>query len=174
MSVYFQLKVDVLKEIAFKLDSQDLLTDTLKLFLFEEMFGITDTKHNDKQKENKKENQKRKRLPTLHQQRISKCMKLIKNKFPNVKHQFCLGASHCMIAYLKQKNGLDFRDDKIVEESITIAAKEFNDKRKEKIFAIEESDSEYESSLSSESSDEEEDDDDNTDLVSVHSDASDY
>lgn len=165
ISVYFQLKEDVLKDIAFKLESHDLLTDTLKLFFFEEMFGIRDTKHKDKHK--------RKRLPTPHQQRISKCMKLIKNKFPNVKHQFCLGASHCMIAYLKQKNGLDFRDDRIVEESIIVAAQEFNDKRKEKIFAIEESESEYESSLSSESSDEEEDDD-NTDLVSVHSDASEY
>lgn len=169
ISVYSQLKEEVLKEIAFKMDSQDLLTDTLKLFLFEEMFGIKDTKHKDKQKENKK----RKRLPTSHQQHISKCMKLIKNKFPNVKHQFCLGASHFMIAFLKQKNGIDFRDDRIVEESIIVAAQEFNDKRKEKIFTIEESESEYESSLSSESSDEEEDDD-NTDLVSVNSDTYDY
>lgn len=173
--MFIDLKQSILKEIASKLESKKLMTDSLKIFFFDEIFQgvnqtapqasaqtgvpqahrqMTDSEHSvrvaqnarqasaytehpvrvtqSNQKEKKQKHQKR--PATEHQKRVSHCMKLVRERYPEVRHQLCLGASQYMLSYLKENNCLDFSNESVVNEAIVMGAMKMNDKRGEVVF----------------------------------------
>lgn len=142
--LFLNLKEDVMKEIASKLESKKLMTDSLKIFFFEEIRAL-DTSLNviddipqlsTKQEEKPKKERKTKRPPTEHQQRVSRCMKLVRARYPDVRHQLCLGASQYMLTHLKENKCLDFSDESVVNQGIITGAMLMNEKRGECVFRI--------------------------------------
>ena len=61
-------------------------------------------------------------------------MKLVRERYPEVRHQLCLGASQYMLSYLKENNCLDFSNESMVNEAIVMGATMMNDKRGEVVF----------------------------------------
>lgn len=156
--MFIDLKQSILKEIALKLESKKLMTDSLKIFFFDEFVqGVyqtqtsatsgsvlqahTEVDHRQMTNQvarspaqiNKKE-KKAKRPATEHQKRVSHCMKLVRERYPEVRHQLCLGASQYMLSYLKENNCLDFSNESVVNEAIVMGAMKMNDKRGEIVF----------------------------------------
>jgi hypothetical protein len=90
--------------------------------------GSEESKNNNVEKE--------KRNLTEHQVRVSKCMNLLKETYPDVKHQTRLGTANYMATYIK--NGFedfDFETEpEKVEQAIQHATKKMNEKKGEDVF----------------------------------------
>lgn len=156
MKMFMNMKVNILKEIAEKIEKNELMTDELKDF-FDKQYEeckehsklviktlnkvmnkkkSTTTSDDDDDDDSKSSLKKVKRQPTEHQVRVSKCMNILKNKFPDVKHQIILGTSNYMATYIKNEmNDIDFENDsERVEQAIEYATKQMNEKKCEDIF----------------------------------------
>ena len=154
--MFMNLKISVFKEFFEKVEQNGLMTDDLKE-LFEKEYE--DIKEQSKQltkslnKYYKKKNlsssdsesdennsvKKEKRTPTEHQLRVSKCMAILKYRYPDVKHQVRLGTANYMATFIKNEfNDIDFdtEQDKI-EEAVKYCTKQMNDKKGESIYCEE-------------------------------------
>ena len=160
MKMFMNMKVSILKEFAEKLEKSELMSDELKEF-FEKQYEeckeqskhVTKTlnKMNNKKKNNTTTSssdeesdesnntnnvKKEKRNPTEHQTRVSKCMNLLKEKYPDVKHQIRLGTANYMATYIKNEfEDMDFETEpEKVEQAMQHAIKQMNEKKGEEIF----------------------------------------
>ena len=158
MKMVANMKVSVLKEFAEKLEKSELMSDELKE-IFEKQYEewkeqskhitkILNKMNNKKKKNNTTSDEesdesnntnnvkKEKRNPTEHQARVSKCMNLLKEKYPDVKHQIRLGTANYMATYIKNEfKDMDFETEpEKVEQAMQHATKRMNDKKGEDIF----------------------------------------
>jgi hypothetical protein len=158
MKMVANMKVSVLKEFAEKLEKSELMSDELKE-IFEKQYEewkeqskhitkILNKMNNKKKKNNTTSDEesdesnntnnvkKEKRNPTEHQARVSKCMNLLKEKYPDVKHQIRLGTANYMATYIKNEfQDMDFETEpEKVEQAMQHATKRMNDKKGEDIF----------------------------------------
>lgn len=157
MKMFMNMKVSILKEFAEKLEKNELMSDELKEF-FEKQYDdckeqskhVTKTlnKMNNKKKNhttsddesdesnNTNNVKKEKRNPTEHQARVSKCMNILKEKYPDVKHQIRLGTANYMATYIKNElQDIDFETEpEKVEQAMQHATKQMNEKKGEDIF----------------------------------------
>lgn len=173
--MFMNMKVNILKEIAEKIEKNDLMTDELKDF-FEKQYEEckehsklfiktlnkvmnkkkSTTTSNEDDDDSKSSLKKEKRQPTEHQFRVSKCMTILKKKFPYVKHQIILGTSNYMATYIKNEiNDIDFENEsERVEQAVEYATKQMNDKKCEDIFTYSPVDSPVEEDTNNEHEDE--------------------
>lgn len=157
MKMLMNMKVSILKEFAEKLEKSELMSNELKES-FEKQYEewkeqskhITKTlnKMNNKKKNNTTSSssdeesndtnnvKKEKRIPTEHQTRVSKCMNLLKEKYPGVKHQIRLGTANYMATYIKNEfENMDFETEpEKVEQAMQYATKKMNENKGEEIF----------------------------------------
>ena len=160
MKMFMNLKISVFKEFFEKVEQNGLMTDDLKELFEKEYEDIKEqskqlTKslnkyykkknlsssdsESDENNSNKKDVKKEKRTPTEHQLRVSKCMAILKYRYPDVKHQVRLGTANYMATFIKNEfNDIDFdtEQDKI-EEAVKYCTKQMNDKKGESIYCEE-------------------------------------
>jgi hypothetical protein len=160
IKMFMNMKIDILKELCNKIAQENLMTDELITFFKNEIDEIksstkqmskslnkinkkkrtssmssvesdSDETSESKQKKIKKE----KRPPTDHQRRVSRSMMVLKDRFPQVKHQIRLGTSNFMATFIKNEyTDIDFDDssnsDKI-DTALNHAIQKMNERKEQ-------------------------------------------
>jgi len=159
MKMFMNLKISVFKEFFEKVEHNGLMTDGLKelfekeyeeikeqskqltksLNKFNKRRNLSSTDSESDDNSNKNNVKKEKRTPTKHQLLVSKCMGILKFRYPDVKHQIRLGTANYMATFIKNEfNDIDFdtEQDKI-EQAIKHSTNQMNDKKGESIYCEE-------------------------------------
>lgn len=150
MKMFLSIKLAVLKECHEKMAQDDIMTDAIN-DVFEKHYEEIKRQSKQITKLVNKLNKKRtargvehefqnhkisKRTPTEHQLRVSKCMSILKERYPDVKHQLRLGTSNYMATFIKNEFGhidCDTETEK-VERAITHSTYQMNEHKKQCIY----------------------------------------
>jgi hypothetical protein len=168
LKIFMNMKINMLKELSDKIEQQNLMTDELKTFFENEFDEIksstkqmskslnkinkkkrtssmtsTESDSDDTSESKQKKIKKEKRPPTDHQRRVSRSMMVLKDRFPQVKHQIRLGTSNFMATFIKNEyTDIDFDDssnsDKI-DTALNHAIQKMNERKEEAVYPVTES-----------------------------------
>ena len=163
MKMFMNMKLSMMKDLAERIEKENLMTDDLRTFFDKEFDEIKDsgkmmcksmnklnkkrssssstTSESDESDEttgSNKKMKKEKRAPTEHQSRVSKCMVVLKERFGQVKHQIRLGTANYMATFIKTEfTDIDFDTDKEkVEQALHESIKRMNEKKGTDVYPV--------------------------------------
>lgn len=163
MKMFMNMKLSMMKDLAERIEKENLMTDDLRTFFDKEFDEIKDSgkmmcksmnklnkkrsnssstssesDESDETTGSNKKMKKEKRAPTEHQSRVSKCMVVLKERFGQVKHQIRLGTANYMATFIKTEfTDIDFDTDKEkVEQALHESIKRMNEKKGTDVYPV--------------------------------------